>query len=142
MINTITCYPFASSAPPCCCRCHSDDPKHKLTACHKPCPRLLNCGHPCEAVCGIDPCPPCRRLVTITLECGHNVQVRCAQMERAGRSLCHEMVDVTMPGCGHKLRVMCGSVLEVSSPPLHNGKIGGTIASALLYLKGKLRSCS
>ena len=124
----------------CCDRCHSDDPKHKLTTCHKPCARLLECGHPCEAVCGREPCPPCRRLVTITLDCGHNLKVRCAQMATASQSLCTEMVDITMSDCGHKLRIPCGSVPEVTKCGLAHSQ--DLYCFAPLCLTKELTSCA
>ncbi|GAX83659.1 hypothetical protein CEUSTIGMA_g11084.t1 [Chlamydomonas eustigma] len=93
-------------------RCHVDDMGHKLVKCNKPCDRLLKpCNHPCMKLCH-QACGACPVLLEVAgpLPCGHMVQnVPCWKLHTEGAIKCGVMVEVSVPGCGHIIKVPCHS---------------------------------
>ncbi|ORZ31719.1 hypothetical protein BCR44DRAFT_1463653 [Catenaria anguillulae PL171] len=74
--------------------CHSDDQKHTMYACRKPCTRLHDgCGHPCPKLCNT-PCGDCMAIVEpITLPCGHVLEKPwCFQTKSIESIKCHKKV--------------------------------------------------
>ncbi|XP_071786066.1 NFX1-type zinc finger-containing protein 1-like [Asterias amurensis] len=73
--------------------------------CTEPCPRSLQCGHPCENACG-DSCPTCNVEVSKSMpECGHVIQVQCSRFESI---TCTEPCPRTL-SCGHACKRACGA---------------------------------
>ncbi|KAI1370891.1 hypothetical protein F4677DRAFT_339626 [Hypoxylon crocopeplum] len=109
----------------CVNRCHHEV-LHNAVKCLEPCPRpKKGCLHPCRLVCG-DPCKPkCdERLegLNITLQCGHTVSSAfCWQAQNPSVIVCKEMVNKTVPGCGHTVEVFCHT--DVSADSYRCGKI-------------------
>lgn len=94
----------------CAAKCHSDT-LHKAFACIEPCPRLrTTCNHTCPGLCG-EACKPCQvKVHDVRLPCGHKVEtLSCYQLHDPGTENipCKTMVQKTVPGCRHSVRVAC-----------------------------------
>jgi hypothetical protein len=84
--------------------CHADDPRHEMTACLRPCERLVeDSKHPCKKLC-CDDCKPCKVDVTHDFSCGHIDRIPCHMRDSAK---CKVLVPVKMPICGHECKVVC-----------------------------------
>ncbi|KAK7877831.1 hypothetical protein WMY93_031503 [Mugilogobius chulae] len=73
--------------------------------CLEPCQKTLECGHPCDSVCG-EPCTKCTVIITFELKCGHN-QVGFCYYKRLNKK-----PDCTAPckqllKCGHACTGTC-----------------------------------
>ncbi|OJJ36909.1 hypothetical protein ASPWEDRAFT_107626 [Aspergillus wentii DTO 134E9] len=56
--------------------------------CSEPCGKILPCGHPCEKICHVGSCGPCRQKVLINCRCGRTTST----------SLCHQG-NIEPPQC-------------------------------------------
>ena len=107
--------PFASlTRPKVCCRCHPTDEDHTAAACQEQCPQQLSCGHKCQDICGRTECPPCRMIVTVELDCGHEKEMMCSDGGQASQ-VCAQPAGIRMPRCHHQLEVPCGLISQVLS---------------------------
>ncbi|XP_031554354.1 NFX1-type zinc finger-containing protein 1-like isoform X2 [Actinia tenebrosa] len=86
-------------------RC-SDNPNH--VKCDERCPKLLKCGHRCQARCG-EPCTSsCKELVKRSdWPCGHEVTIACSASPLDCRGPCGGD-----PSCGHECSGSCGECLQ------------------------------
>lgn len=101
----------------CQARCHSQA-MHEVFKCEQPCARRHKpCDHLCQKpTCG-DDCGPCLiRVNNIQLPCGH-VQngVKCFMSITPSELLCQEMVNKTVPGCGHVVETLCTQAVDGES---------------------------
>jgi hypothetical protein len=72
---------------------------------------LKGCDHPCPKVCG-DPCPTrCQAILKDTaliLPCGHLLSSpRCWQSQDVVSLWCSTVIQRTVPGCNHQVKVHC-----------------------------------
>ncbi|NXS45373.1 ZNFX1 protein, partial [Balaeniceps rex] len=82
--------------------------------CQEPCQKKLNCGHTCNRFCGQECTKRCPELVTVTLKCGHNQQVKCwitAEMKHEEPVECKTKCSVTLE-CGHVCSGSCHTCFE------------------------------
>lgn len=92
-------------------RCHSDV-LHSAVKCLEKCVRpLKGCDHPCPKVCG-DPCPTkCQVILkdtAVVLTCGHLLSSpRCWQSQDVASLWCSTIIQRTVPGCNHQVKVHC-----------------------------------
>ncbi|KEQ92875.1 hypothetical protein AUEXF2481DRAFT_68062 [Aureobasidium subglaciale EXF-2481] len=97
----------------CDSRCHSQT-LHDAVKCLAPCPRqpgTHSCSHACPRVCG-EVCPPrCMEIVkdiSVQLPCGHvKDSLPCWLYHEQDEIRCDEIVQRTVPGCGHDLQLRC-----------------------------------
>ena len=114
----------------------------RIIVCQKSCKRKLDCGHPCQGLCG-EPCglQKCKRRVEKTFSCGHKATLSCFEgkiaicrapcqkKERSCKHLCkglcgehcskypcHVFVSKTLP-CGHKTEMSCSDSPEYVQCP-------------------------
>jgi hypothetical protein len=95
----------------CVNKCHSDG-LHKAVYCTKPCNRVKKgCNHNCQYECGRQCDKKCNVMVSeidIELPCGHRVdRLPCWQYQDPKKAKCCVMVERTIPGCEHTLKVPC-----------------------------------
>ncbi|XP_068120429.1 NFX1-type zinc finger-containing protein 1 [Hyperolius riggenbachi] len=77
--------------------------------CTMPCDKYLQCGHPCEKLCGEDCEVRCQKEVTVDLKCGHQQKIKCWQkrdLEFGMPVKCKEPCRTTL-NCGHKCSGTC-----------------------------------
>ncbi|NXW60874.1 ZNFX1 protein, partial [Eurystomus gularis] len=82
--------------------------------CQEPCQKKLNCGHTCNNFCGQECTKRCCELVTVTLKCGHNQQVKCwitEEMKHGKPVECKTKCSVTLE-CGHVCSGSCHTCFE------------------------------
>ncbi|NXF36396.1 ZNFX1 protein, partial [Nyctibius bracteatus] len=81
--------------------------------CQEPCQKKLNCGHTCNEFCGQECTKQCPEVVTVTLKCGHNQQVKCciAEMKHENPVECKTKCSVTLE-CGHVCSGSCHTCFE------------------------------
>ncbi|NXL46082.1 ZNFX1 protein, partial [Podilymbus podiceps] len=82
--------------------------------CQEPCQKKLNCGHTCNKFCGQECTKRCPELVTVTLKCGHNQQVKCwitEEMKNEKPVECKTKCSVTLQ-CGHVCSGSCHTCFE------------------------------
>ncbi|XP_009891810.1 PREDICTED: LOW QUALITY PROTEIN: NFX1-type zinc finger-containing protein 1 [Charadrius vociferus] len=85
--------------------------------CQEPCQKKLNCGHTCNKFCGHFECTKwCPELVTVTLKCGHDQQVKCWITEE----MKHEKPVECKMKCSAKLQ--CGHVCSGSCHTCFEGR--------------------
>ncbi|TLD10377.1 hypothetical protein PgNI_06085 [Pyricularia grisea] len=97
----------------CMAKCHSES-MHKVWNCPQPCARIRQtCTHPCRNLCGQN-CGPCLEpLDGIQLPCGHMMnKVPCYKTQDVQTLKCKTIVEKTVPGCNHKVRVKCSTNVE------------------------------
>ncbi|XP_069003772.1 NFX1-type zinc finger-containing protein 1 [Embiotoca jacksoni] len=88
--------------------CHQDP---KTFSCQAPCQKLLQCGHPCDSVCG-EPCnKKCKVMVTLKLECGHSQQDACYYNSQTEKPECKTPCEHQLK-CGHACRGNCGKCYQ------------------------------
>ncbi|KAI1908527.1 hypothetical protein LOZ61_003787 [Ophidiomyces ophidiicola] len=96
----------------CINKCHSES-LHDAVRCLERCVRQkAGCDHPCLRACG-DPCEKeCQvRVSGITLQCGHKPNsMACFQVQDPKRFCCMLKIETKVPGCGHKVRELCGNL--------------------------------
>ncbi|KAK4204580.1 putative zinc-finger and helicase domain-containing protein [Triangularia verruculosa] len=100
----------------CTAMCHSQA-LHDVFNCSQQCPRLRKtCKHPCPKLCG-EQCGPCLVMVKdIKLPCGHIVdEVECHKTIDLAAITCLNLVEKTVPGCEHKVSVLCQKDVSTSS---------------------------
>ncbi|NXV98239.1 ZNFX1 protein, partial [Calonectris borealis] len=82
--------------------------------CQEPCQKKLNCGHTCNKFCGQECTKRCPEVVTVTLKCGHNQQVKCwitEEMKHEKPVECTTKCSVTLE-CGHACSGSCHTCFE------------------------------
>ncbi|XP_061865168.1 NFX1-type zinc finger-containing protein 1 [Colius striatus] len=82
--------------------------------CQEPCQKKLKCGHTCNKFCGQECTKWCPELVTVTLKCGHNQQVKCWITEETNHEKpveCKTKCSVTL-ACGHTCSGSCHTCFE------------------------------
>ncbi|PKU35329.1 hypothetical protein llap_14368 [Limosa lapponica baueri] len=82
--------------------------------CQEPCQKKLNCGHTCNKFCGQECTKWCPELVTVTLKCGHDQQVKCwvtEEMKHGKPVECKMKCSVTLQ-CGHVCSGSCHTCFE------------------------------
>lgn len=102
--------------------CHSDF-CHGRATCKAPCPQILPCGHPCREACGSTCTLVCKDRVIdriITLPCGHDAPLGL-ECGRYPHILCVQEVSVTLPDCGHTVRLPC---FQQDQPPVCTNACG------------------
>ena len=82
-----------------------DPQKHGYT-CKHPCEKQLECNHKCQKKCGEVCQIICPEKVTITLLCGHNMEVKCSVKICNETIHCKKQVVVKIT-CGHTLQTEC-----------------------------------
>uniref|UniRef100_A0A673AYI1 NFX1-type zinc finger-containing protein 1-like n=1 Tax=Sphaeramia orbicularis TaxID=375764 RepID=A0A673AYI1_9TELE len=88
--------------------CHQDP---ETFACREPCQKTLQCGHPCDSLCG-SPCTiECKVKVTLDLKCGHSQDDCCfyktLMMEPKCRTPCKLQLK-----CGHTCKGNCAKCYQ------------------------------
>lgn len=58
--------------------------------------------------------PRCRRIVTRTLVCGHEVDIACWEQDRCDQMDCKKDVNCPRPRCGHSLPTRCFTATDLS----------------------------
>ncbi|XP_074461788.1 NFX1-type zinc finger-containing protein 1 isoform X2 [Larus michahellis] len=82
--------------------------------CQEPCQKKLDCGHTCNKFCGQKCTQWCPELVTVTLKCGHNQQVKCwvtEEMKHEKPVECKTKCSVMLQ-CGHACSGSCHACFE------------------------------
>ncbi|KAH7439976.1 hypothetical protein KP509_04G085400 [Ceratopteris richardii] len=74
--------------------------------CSAPCPRLLECSHPCRRNCGMSCTTSCPQPVEKLLSCGHLVKIACHI--DPSEYLCIEPCRQKLPDCMHTCEGTCG----------------------------------
>ncbi|KAI0441323.1 hypothetical protein F4803DRAFT_576691 [Xylaria telfairii] len=107
----VQCLQQLSCGHNCTSPCHSTV-LHKAVRCLESCSRSRPfCDHPCPNVCG-DPCEEkCSTVLKgqkIVLPCGHTmISPQCWQAREPISITCMAVIEKTVPGCGHKVKVPC-----------------------------------
>ncbi|CAH2096329.1 unnamed protein product [Euphydryas editha] len=87
--------------------CHNYDRGHTTTKCHLKCERIIcELQHVCPMMCK-DKCEPCKKMITKTLPCGHDMQVFCYLDPQSPKIKCLTTVPVKLPLCGHEVKKSC-----------------------------------
>ncbi|CAH2096340.1 unnamed protein product [Euphydryas editha] len=87
--------------------CHNYDRGHTDTKCQLKCERIIcELQHVCPMMCK-DECEPCKKMVTKTLPCGHDMQVFCYLDPQSSEIQCLTTVPVKLPLCGHEGTKSC-----------------------------------
>ncbi|CAG4956216.1 unnamed protein product [Colias eurytheme] len=87
--------------------CHAYDRNHDEIRCIEKCERILcDLQHVCPLWCAQE-CTPCKVEVEKTLPCGHINKVPCHIDPNTDKVLCHKIVTVTLPSCGHEAKKIC-----------------------------------
>uniref|UniRef100_A0A3B4AZB3 RZ-type domain-containing protein n=1 Tax=Periophthalmus magnuspinnatus TaxID=409849 RepID=A0A3B4AZB3_9GOBI len=77
--------------------CHKDP---NSFVCQEPCQKTLECGHPCDKVCG-EPCTyDCKILINFDFKCGHNKDDFCYYKRSYEKLVCKEPCKQQLK-CGH-----------------------------------------
>ncbi|KAH3813306.1 NFX1-type zinc finger-containing protein 1-like [Dreissena polymorpha] len=86
--------------------CHLDP--SKVICNTKPCPTILDCGHPCTHACGYSHTENCEYEIEKKFFCGHTCKIRCFQknLEQCPQP-CGSILQ-----CGHECVGTCGSCLK------------------------------
>ncbi|KAM6248804.1 NFX1-type zinc finger-containing protein 1 isoform 1-T1 [Porphyrio hochstetteri] len=81
--------------------------------CREPCQKMLSCGHTCNCLCGQECTKKCPQLVTATLKCGHNQQVKCWLTEETCEepAECNTKCSATLE-CGHVCSGSCSTCFQ------------------------------
>ena len=92
--------------------CHAEI-LHERQGCLEPCGRLHEpCQHPCTLSCG-EPCGECTQTVSIvTLECGHEASMGCAEAGKGTNILeinCDVVIGTQKLTCGHDQDIICST---------------------------------
>jgi AAA domain len=93
--------------------CHSDA-MHQVFQCPQACERLHEpCKHDCKKTCG-EACGNCLiKIDLVELPCGHIQDgVRCHMLQDLSVVYCLRLVQKKVPGCGHKVKVLCHTDVE------------------------------
>ena len=90
---------------------------HERQGCLEPCERFHGpCKHPCTKLCG-EPCGDCtQNLLTLTLKCGHEAIMTCAEMAESksgDHHKCREIVGNRKLRCGHIQEIICSAQAQV-----------------------------
>lgn len=112
----LNCDKRLSCGHSCPAPCHSDL-VHAAVKCLERCPRAKKgCDHDCPRVCGDqceDKCHVRMKGIHLLLPCGHSVDsAECWETQNAATIRCKEMVDRTVPGCGHVVTLPCCIVVD------------------------------
>jgi hypothetical protein len=99
-------------------KCHSDG-LHKAVYCTKPCNRAKKgCNHNCQYECGRlcdEKCNIKVANIDVELPCGNHVDsLPCWQYRDPKQAKCCVMVDRTVPGCNHTVKLPC--YIDVGDP--------------------------
>ena len=88
--------------------CHSYDTEHLEYRCGEPCAKKIErCDHDCPKLCYQKCETDCSELVEKTLpSCGHKQTVRCGK--DSSRVRCTEQCDKILPNCSHRCQSRCG----------------------------------
>lgn len=88
--------------------CHQDP---ETFVCHVPCQKMLDCGHPCDALCG-EPCTSkCKVKVTLNLRCGHSQKGACFYTTQPDDAICWNPCEQQLK-CGHICQGTCGKCYQ------------------------------
>ncbi|KAL6112273.1 znfx1 [Pungitius sinensis] len=88
--------------------CHQDP---ETFSCREPCEKLLECGHPCDALCG-EPCTSrCRVKVPLQLKCGHGQLDACFYKTHPLEPECRAPCEKELK-CGHACSGSCGRCFQ------------------------------
>ncbi|KAI5201119.1 hypothetical protein E4T39_05341 [Aureobasidium subglaciale] len=128
----------------CDSRCHSQT-LHDAVKCLAPCPRQPgnhSCSHACPRVCG-EMCPPkCMETVkdiSVQLPCGHvKDSLTCWLYHEQDKIKCDEIVQRTVPGCGHELQLRC--CIDVTDDQFLVAETSTTAITAALKLVMKVQT--
>ncbi|KAI1385349.1 P-loop containing nucleoside triphosphate hydrolase protein [Hypoxylon trugodes] len=103
----------------CRSKCHAAT-LHKAVKCLEPCSRLkASCSHGCPRTCGMpceDVCSTVLLGEELHLSCGHILtSPRCWQAQKPEDVKCCELVEKTVPGCNHQVKVFCSEDVTQNS---------------------------
>ena len=89
--------------------CHPKDPEHKEYLCKEECPKTIKgCSHLCPKLCYQECETDCPELVEKTLPlCGHTKRVKCGMDVYSVH--CKERCKKTLSKCGHRCQAHCGA---------------------------------
>nr|XP_040059120.1 NFX1-type zinc finger-containing protein 1 isoform X2 [Gasterosteus aculeatus aculeatus] len=88
--------------------CHQDP---ETFLCQEPCQQLLQCGHPCAALCG-EPCTSlCQVKVALRLKCGHGQRDACFYQTHPYEPKCKTPCQKQLQ-CGHACDGSCGRCFQ------------------------------
>ncbi|KAL9102197.1 MAG: hypothetical protein Q9163_002622 [Psora crenata] len=130
----------------CPMQCHAHA-LHERQGCLEPCGMLHEpCKHPCTNACG-EPCGDCTQSVlTLTLECGHQAAITCAEMieGKGGDDVkCSKIVGNRLLACGHSQDIIC-SAQDRAYDVGPSGQIRGISResiSGMLYMNARCPTC-
>ncbi|XP_038210049.1 NFX1-type zinc finger-containing protein 1-like [Zerene cesonia] len=94
--------------------CHAYDRNHEQIQCTENCERILcDLQHVCPLRCTQE-CKPCNVEIEKTFPCGHTNTVPCHINPNTDKVLCHKIVTVTLPSCGHEVRAFLYNTRRLS----------------------------
>ncbi|KAM3621818.1 uncharacterized protein V6R79_016437 [Siganus canaliculatus] len=88
--------------------CHQDP---ETFMCRVPCQKLLDCGHPCDLLCGQLCTTKCKVEVTLLLQCGHSQKGACFYTTETEGPKCNTPCEHQLK-CGHPCGGTCGSCYQ------------------------------
>lgn len=88
--------------------CHQDP---STFPCQVRCPKLLQCGHPCDLTCGVLCTSKCKVKVPLQLKCGHSQEDACFYRTCSEEPRCRTPCKHQLK-CGHTCQGTCGSCLQ------------------------------
>ncbi|XP_022092100.1 NFX1-type zinc finger-containing protein 1-like isoform X2 [Acanthaster planci] len=100
----------------CASLCHPDHSNHAEYKCCKPCTMKCDRGeHPCPLLCH-EQCSPCTNVVQKTMPgCGHVIQIFCHRLDDV---TCIKPCDKTFTDCGHLCGRKCGDICPHQKCPM------------------------
>ncbi|XP_069808099.1 NFX1-type zinc finger-containing protein 1 [Dendropsophus ebraccatus] len=82
--------------------------------CTVPCSKRLECGHPCQRLCGEECEERCQKIVKVELKCGHGQEVACWQQRDIQLGMpvkCRQPCRVKL-SCSHACRGTCDTCFQ------------------------------